>query len=84
MYSCFGWGTAEARGERPTGKRASKLSEVEEAIAEIRRDLDTNVVTQRQLAEMAGVKVTDIKSVRLVSSRAEEKKNENLKRSRVA
>lgn len=82
MYSCFGWGTAAVRGEKPTGKRASKLCEVEDAIAAIRRDLDNNVVTQRQLAEMAGVKVSDIKSVRLVSSRVE-KKNENLKRSRV-
>lgn len=83
MYSCFGWGTAAAREEKPTGKRASKLFEVEEAISELRRDLDNNVVTQRQLAEMAGVKVSDIKSLRLVSSRAEDTKNENLKRSRV-
>jgi hypothetical protein len=84
MYSCFGWGKAAANKERPTGKRASKLCDVEAAIADIWRELATNVVTQRQLAEMAGVKVSDIKSVRLVSSLAKEKKNENLKRSRVA
>jgi hypothetical protein len=77
MYQCFGWGTRN-------DARDSKLRDVESAIADIRRELNTNVVTHRQLADMAGVGLSEIHDVRLVACRSHlDEKQENLKRVRV-
>jgi hypothetical protein len=76
MYQCFGWKTRN-------DARDSKLREVESAIADIRRELNTNVVTNRQLADMAGVGISEIHDIRLVARSHMDENKENLKRVRV-